>query len=1751
MALMAHFACGLLLILAPLRLWGQSALRVLQNTPQQIILELETPEAILHGANLAKSAVPLADSIAPPPGNPFQHTRLVLLSAANDPVVRVEASGVTPVALQESPFAFSAQHAELADAGWWRGFRLGRLVINPVIRTASGELRLARKIRVRLEFPAPSSTVAQSPVLLSHAEKAVLKQVLNGHRANFFRRKKPLQAVLPAIPQSSNGPQVKIYVRETGMVQLTRTALEATGFPVGSTPPKHLRLQHRGKDVPLFFIGDADSLFEAGERFWFWGERLAGEQAWFNDETDLNVYWLAADSAAGMRFETRPIGDNRNLPLAPHFWQTRHFEEDRSYYHGDDDEDIFTTARIPGEGWIWTRLLAGESFSTTMALENVATDAPACSLFARVRGITRDHRKPNHHLTFWVNDTQVGDVAFSDNDDILLRAAIPAALLRGGDNTIKLVSVGDTGAAIDQVYLDWLEIGYWRRYSAVDNRLRFSAPAAAGSDSVRYRVESFASRDLLLFDLANATRLTGFSIDPNGQAEVALEFAAAASTPHAYLALAGDAARAPVALQLTTPSTLGSPGRGADAIILSHADFLPAARRLAAHRAAGSGLRLQVVPVQEVYDAFNFGIRSAQAIRDFLAYAFANWQPPAPAYVLFFGDGTWDPKKNAAGSQKNEFIPVFGNPVSDNRLVCLDGPDDFLPDLFVGRLAVETLAEAEAVVDKIIAYESQPLQDWGKDFLFLTGGINSYERNLFQSQAEKLIGEFVQPPPVAGKPLRLFKISDGRIPGELLPEILQTLNDGVIQISFAGHAGSRTWELMMVNEDIPKLQNQGRLPFIASMTCHTARFGNPAQNSFGEDFLRLPQAGAIAFWGTSGWGFVFQDGILLEGLFQAITRDSVRALGVATTLAKLHLWQRYGAFQININLIDQYTLLGDPMLELALPKKPDFALRPGQISFTPEAPTESDSLVGVRVVLRNRGLVPEDSTRLLLRTVAAMRTAEKFEAQVQVGSTGYADTLWFDWPGRGRRGEITLEAVADSDNRIDEVDETNNRAQKSLYFYSTSVDIADPLDLQVLPETQPQLAVYNSFVTPGAVRKVYFEIDSSRQFNSLLRRISPALEPGEVRTVWRVPAPLPPGRYFWRSRTEQQGVFSAWQIATLFIDPTLAHRGFRQAGDVWHGLAGAFQLSRAGVTLPADSARRLSLQVRSGGAYDQNLCELSVNGEIVNRDGRGHNVLAIDPVRQEFIAPPRAFDTFTSSVAADSMAAFLENLPAGTILLAGIRADGSAGMTERAHRALEQFGSGRSRQVQFNDSWALIGMKGQAPGTAIEMHKPSGSGMAVVADSLLPFARRSTLVSPAIGPARQWTSLEWRTAAPLHLLPDSAGAGVALGLTVFGRKGPQDAWVQVAGGISGNSWPLQGIDARRFPYLQLRAELEDDDGMNSPVLRSWQIEYEPAGDLVLPAHRVQLKADSLLPGEAFQLSATVFYFGEARLDSVTVRLWNPEANAASQVLGEKILALAPDGRKDVAFQWEHDSPGKTALQLVVDPENRFAEPFEINNTVHFTTTVMPDTTPPELVITFDGAEITETEFIAPQPEIVCAIYDKSPLAIRDSSNVAVFLDDVRLVYAGGSGVLEFRKSGSGDLRAEVVLRPHLSPGTHRFTFLVRDYFGQATVKNRSVQVSEELELRNVMNYPNPFSSETEFTFTLTQPVDWLQIKIYTVNGRLIRTLETLPGVGFNSVRWDGRDADGDFLANGVYLYKLVARQGEKQAERVEKLAIAR
>jgi hypothetical protein len=135
---------------------------------------------------------------------------------------------------------------------------------------------------------------------------------------------------------------------------------------------------------------------------------------------------------------------------------------------------------------------------------------------------------------------------------------------------------------------------------------------------------------------------------------------------------------------------------------------------------------------------------------------------------------------------------------------------------------------------------------------------------------------------------------------------------------------------------------------------------------------------------------------------------------------------------------------------------------------------------------------------------------------------------------------------------------------------------------------------------------------------------------------------------------------------------------------------------------------------------------------------------------------------------------------------------------------------------------------------------------------------------------------------------------------------------------------------------------------------------------------------------------------------------------------------------------------------------------------------------------------------------------------------------------------------------------NLEKGLHTLTFKAWDvYNNPIAAEVQFVVVGDEtLTLTNVLNYPNPFVSYTQFWFTHNRPFEPLevQVQVMTVTGKVVWTTNQMVNTdGFlcREINWDGRDDFGDKIGKGVYVYKLTVKSTltNKQTEKYEKLVI--
>ena len=523
-------------------------------------------------------------------------------------------------------------------------------------------------------------------------------------------------------------------------------------------------------------------------------------------------------------------------------------------------------------------------------------------------GYTNVAATPDHRVDLDLNDTPVGHIEWDGKQAITATLSIPPGILHGDVNTLSLRLPGIPGVSIEGAWLDAFSIRYAHGSAPVGHALIFSgqpAPTAytlalSSTSGLRVYDTTDPEHPLRLTDVMTAGTTISFSDPSVGGA-------------HHYALTTASGLLFPVALRPLQPLRTNGDFAGADYLIVAPVEFVPALHDLITLR-QGQGLTVAVETVQAIYDVYGDGRPDPLAIRAYLARAYAAWTL-RPTYILLVGDGSFDPRQYRAGSPPTLIPPYLvdvdpwaGETAADNRYATVDG-QDLLPDMLIGRLPVETLAETQVVVDKIVGDEINPLpSEWNENVVFVAdkadGGGN------FAATSEIMASTYVTLPFTAR---RIYYTPPLTTITTTRQAVLDDRNAGALLIQFSGHSSWQQWsvEQFLHVEDVPALHNDRRWPVVIEMTCFTSAFHRP-EPTFDEALLIRSGGGAVATWGATGLAVGTGHSRLAEGFFRSVFGDASSTVGQAALSGKLSL----AAAGQHFDLLDTFTLLGDPALRL-------------------------------------------------------------------------------------------------------------------------------------------------------------------------------------------------------------------------------------------------------------------------------------------------------------------------------------------------------------------------------------------------------------------------------------------------------------------------------------------------------------------------------------------------------------------------------------------------------------------------------------------------------------------------------------------------------------------------------------------------------------------------------------------------------------------------------------------------------------------
>lgn len=847
---------------------------------------------------------------------------------------------------------YPSDAARIASTGNWRSQRFVVVEFHPLqYNPATRELIFHRRLQVEITFTYPRGRTAQTlggAVNEGHFEQVLRQSLLNYSSAQNWRSKGSVAPPARLPREYSGGPWFKIALNSEGIYRVTCPDLQTAGLNPATLDPNTLQLFDQGVELAVNVVGNTwNTSCTANDYIEFFGQGLNTEY------TDSNVYWLTHSSTTGKRMPTRDGNVAGSVPAT--FTDTVHLEVNKYYY-------TYIPMNVENaDHWYWdfaSTAYGVPNRNMTVQLNRFATSAYSATLQYALGGWSTN----NHHSRILVNGNLIDDQLWSGGRTVLSRTVtFSQSFLNAGANTITL-NVPSDADANDVVLANYFKLSYQSHFTATNNVLKFQQ-AAAGT--WQYQIGGFTNSTIVAFDITNpysVTQIINTAISPSGP-NYTLQFGDTIATPRTYIALTTSQIKTlpTTSITLDAVSNLRHPSNGADYIIISHGPFTSTLQSLATFRAS-QGLRVKVIDVQDVYDEFSDGSVETQAIRDFLAFAYANWIAPAPSLVLLVGDATLDPRgycatpnfcaglANGVTTLPNSTLlppylrmvdPWIGETVSDNRLVSFDdGSGNTLPFMAIGRLPANNTTEVNTMVSKILNYEQNPpAGNWRSRIAFVTD--NAYDTNGIldgagdfwafseaiannpQYMPNGLLADRIYLNPCDGTvypqcALPFTKYSTG---GAVNAALKSAINSGRLIVSYIGHAWIHRWGAENIwitwpSSDANSLTNGNRLPVVLAMTCMDGYFLDPNYNSVAEDFIRAANKGAVASWSATGLGVAHGHDFLEKGFFNAVVNSGIRQLGPATLAGKTNLWANSGgSFH---DLIDTYMLFGDPASRLQL-----------------------------------------------------------------------------------------------------------------------------------------------------------------------------------------------------------------------------------------------------------------------------------------------------------------------------------------------------------------------------------------------------------------------------------------------------------------------------------------------------------------------------------------------------------------------------------------------------------------------------------------------------------------------------------------------------------------------------------------------------------------------------------------------------------------------------------------------------------------
>lgn len=1577
-----------------------------------------------------------------------------------------------------------------------------------------------------------------------------------------------------------NQNYIKLLVSKDGFYRVSENDLTAAGVNTSGLDPANLQVFYRGQEIPIRTVSNGAQL----NYFEFLGKRNDGHldsliyrsvspPYGYDPEQQPNRFSSFFSDTSAYFITWGNVGTNRYDEISPTnyaaynaepWYRYRALNEHvERYFPGGGSNNnpyhVLNPDYVTGEGFIGNKFEFGGPPNSGISIVNTPGFANSGSPSKVAGRVVHTTTSSQHILAIQVDGTE----HFRDttqNINIRTREFNTTQPL-SNNTTIRYVALGQ-GSSPDAGSPCWNYIEYDRTFDMEDSATTIVRGWSRTDTTYMRFYKADVTGEAWLYDPV-LQKLVAATVSGDTLSFLVPGYAGARDL-YVYT---DKSILSPVIQNQTSLANLSDPGNGAEFVIITHRRFANSAREYALYRdtCTVNQMSSKVVYVDEIYDEFGYGSLNPLAIKNFCKYTLDNWSI-TPRFFLLWGKGRSAPKLDNTAN----YIPTFGEPANDYEYVSnFDRiTPSVTPEAAIGRVAIFEDSEGLIYLAKVDEYEHMDYQSWMKEAVFLGGGKTQSEQDAIGIAMGDVFKPYLENAPMGGKVFTFQASNSGNV-SNTNKTSEEVINQGVGLIHFFGHSGTNIFDVDILEAKL--YQNFNRYPFMVAFGCYGGDFNNLIP-SFGERFILEPDRGSIGYLANTTAGFLQQLRIFGDDFYENMFGDYYgEPIGVVLqkTIEQFAISGNFTSNILTVNHAKQMNLQGDPSVVLRFPTKPDLRITDSDLFFEPDNISALDNEYLLNLIVHNDGQTFSDSFQLQITHRAPNGSVITYPEQ-NFGPIDYIDTISYpilNTLGPELAGLNDYQVFIDAVDTLDEYLEINNRLNYEVVIQGNIPAIISPYEYAIVDSPKVTLSASTFIITKDDNLAYEFEIDTTHDFISGFRsgsgRITGTASGGE----WNVPLDLQPGQvYYWRVRLADVYPIQ-WNESSFKYIP--GKTGWSQSDEPQFFFDPTSQISMDEVNRIwsfDQFSRNLHAYIRSFGDFEGNP-EFFLGSFTSNNfpnDGVCYMAISQKSLEPSFLNTFYGDWNFVSApdpggFVEDPLQPMLEHIINTTegdyFLLVTSQEPRFSDWLPKWFQALEMIGVSAQQVegLQNGDRMIVLGRKGGLPGTATVIREPNlPIGTQPPRHDLLidlSASYDSAMVSSTkIGPSDNWAefNMDWSTIDAFNQ--------ENIVTSIFGVRRDKTESL-LFNDLETGLEAIASIDSDEFPFIRLEARVEDRFFRTAPQMDFWEVYFEPAPDATVDPSFAFAIPDTIDEGQIIDLRMGARNVTEFDMDSLLVRFTLQRADRSSQVIGEKRFApLAANQAMELDYKFHtagRDLDGLATLIIELNPDLDQVEQHEFNNFYFHRMYVQTDKVGPILDVTVDGKRLMDGDIVSPEPEIVIQLNDDNkylPVSISDSTYKIWFGTERTFqlneqIFIDGNPKIESNVGLLPENKANLTFHPGLlSDGEYTLAVQGYDFKGNASGSDEYVihfNVVNEKAVSKVLPYPNPFSTSARFVYTLTggELPYVFEIRIYTITGRLIRTIDMLAnedvymGRNISETIWDGTDEFGDQLANGVYIYK--------------------